>query len=167
MWYKWQPHSCKTTGRATLIPCFTLTSWIPQWTVIALTDSYLQLTLAQKHTAHYSHYFREIVHILKLRCIKDWMNTKNTFRIISLEIKMIWVSDVISDHLSTGHTHCPTQNHAHMLYIRLPLPCVPKFSEGVADLQKERTCKRYIDEWTTAHAAMNGRSEDWKCNNTE
>ena len=26
-----------------------------------------------------------------LRCIKDWMNTKNTLRIISLERKMIWV----------------------------------------------------------------------------
>jgi len=26
-----------------------------------------------------------------LRCIKDWMNNKNTFHIISLERKMIWV----------------------------------------------------------------------------
>ena len=94
------------------------------------------------------------------------MNTKNTFH-ISLERKMIWVSDVILDHFSTGHTHCPTQSHAHMLYFRLSLPCVPSFSEGVADLQNERTCKRYIDERTTAHAAMNGRSEDWQCNNTE
>lgn len=32
-----------------LIPCFTLTSWIPQWTVIALTHSYLHLTLAQTY----------------------------------------------------------------------------------------------------------------------
>ena len=78
---------------------------------------------------------------------------------------MIWVSEVISDHFSAGHTHCPTQSYAHM-YFRL-LPCVPRFSEGVADLQKEWTCKRYIDERTTTHAAMNGRSEDWQCNNTE
>ena len=59
---------------------------------------------------------------------------------------MIWVFDVISDHFSTGHTHCHTQSHAHLLYFRLSLPCVPRFSEGVADLQKERTCKRYTDE---------------------
>jgi len=103
----------------------------------------------------------------QLRCIKDWMNTKNTFHTISLERKMIWVSDVITDLFLTGQTHCPTQSHAHMLYFRLSLPCVPRFSEGVADLQKERTCKRYIDERTTAHAATNGRSEDWQCNNTE
>ena len=44
---------------------------------------------------------------------------------------MIWVFDVISNHFSTGHTHCPTQSHIHMLYFRLSLPCVPKFSEGV------------------------------------
>jgi len=44
---------------------------------------------------------------------------------------------------------------------------VPRFLEGVADLQKERICKRYIDEQTTAHAAMNGWSEDWQCNNME
>ena len=102
-----------------------------------------------------------------LRYIKDWMNTKNTFHIISLERKMIWVVDVISDHFSTGLTYCPTQSHAYMLYFRLSLPCVPRFSVGVAELQKERTCKRYIDERTTAHAAMNGRSEDWQCNNME
>jgi len=95
------------------------------------------------------------------------MNTKNTFHVISLERKMILVFDVISDHFSTGHTHCPTQSHAHMLYFCLSLPCVPRFSEGVADLQKEQTCKRYTDEQTIAHAAMNGRSEDWQCNNTE
>ena len=59
-----------------------------------------------------------------LRCIKDWMNTKNTFHIISLEKKMIWVFDVIFDHFSTGHTHCPTQSHAHMLYFRLSLPAM-------------------------------------------
>ena len=59
---------------------------------------------------------------------------------------MIWVFDVISDHFSTDHTHCPTQSHTHMLYFRLSLPCMPRFSEDVADLQKERTCKRYIDE---------------------
>ena len=104
--------------------------------------------------------------IQQLRSIKDWMNTKNTFHIISLERK-IWVFDVTSNHFSTGPTHCPTQSHAHMLYFRLSLPCVPRFSEGVANLQKERTCKRYTDERTTAHAAMNGRSEDWQCNNTE
>ena len=110
----------------------------------------------------------QCVHLyIYLRCIKDWMNTKNTVHIISLERKMIWVFDVISDHFSTGHTHFPTQSHAHMLYFRLSLPSVPRFSEGVADLQKERTCKRYTDERTTAHAAMNGRSEDWQCNNTE
>ena len=80
---------------------------------------------------------------------------------------MIWVFDVISDHFSTGHTHFPTHSHAHMLYFRLSLPCVPRFSEGVADLQKERTCKRYTDKRTTAHAAMNGWSEDWQRNNTE
>ena len=80
---------------------------------------------------------------------------------------MIWVFDVISDHFSTGHTHFPTHSHAHMLYFRLSLPCVPRFSKGVADLQKERTCKRYTDERTIAHAAMNGQSEDWQCNNTE
>ena len=68
---------------------------------------------------------------------------------------MIWVFDVIS----TGHTH--------MLYFRLLLPCMPRFWEGVADLQKERTCKCYTDERTTAHAAMNGQLEDWQCNNTE
>ena len=78
-------------------------------------------------------------------CIKDWMNTKNRFH-ISLERKMIWVFDVISNHFSTGHTHCPTQSHAHILYFHLSLPCVPKFSEGVADLQKEWTCKCYTDE---------------------
>jgi len=77
---------------------------------------------------------------VSLRCIKNWMNTKNTFHTISLRRKMIWVFDVIADHFSTGHTHCPTQSHAHMLYFRLLLPCVPRFSEGVADLQKERTC---------------------------
>ena len=48
-----------------------------------------------------------------LRCIKDWMDTKNTFHIISLERKMIWLFDVISNHFSTGHTHFPTQSHAH------------------------------------------------------
>jgi len=37
-----------------------------------------------------------------------------------------------------------------------------RISEGVADLQKERTCKR-----TAAHAAMNGQSEDWQYSNTE
>ena len=79
---------------------------------------------------------------------------------------MIWVPVVIRDHFSTGHTHCPTQSLAHINF-RLSLPCVPRFSEGVADLQKERTCKRYTDERTTAHAAMNGRSEDWQCKNTE
>ena len=79
---------------------------------------------------------------------------------------MIWVFDVISDHFSTGHTHCPTQSHAH-IYFRLSLPCVPRFLEGVADLQKEWTCKCYTDEQTIAHATMNGRSEDWQCNNTE
>jgi len=63
------------------------------------------------------------------------MNTKNTFHTISLERKMIWVSDVISDHFSTGHTHFPTQAHAHM-YFRLSQPCVPRFSEGVADCRK-------------------------------
>ena len=51
---------------------------------------------------------------------------------------MIGVFDVISDHFSTGHTH--------MLYFRLSLLCVPRFSEGVADLQKERTCNCYTDE---------------------
>ena len=71
-----------------------------------------------------------------LRCIKDWMNTKNTSHIISLERKKVWFSDLISDHFSTGHTHCPTQSHAHILYFRLSLPCVPRFSEDVADLQK-------------------------------
>ena len=55
------------------------------------------------------------------------MNTKNTFHIISLERKMIWVPDVICDHFSTGHTHFPTQSYAHM-YFRLSLPCVPLFS---------------------------------------
>ena len=40
---------------------------------------------------------------------------------------MIWVPDVICDHFSTGHTHCTTQSHAHMLYFRLSLPCVPRF----------------------------------------
>ena len=80
---------------------------------------------------------------------------------------MIWVFDVTSDHFSTGHTHFPAQSHAHMLYFRLSLPCVPRFSEGVTDLQKGRTRKRYIDERTTAHAVMNGRSEDWQRNNTE
>jgi len=80
---------------------------------------------------------------------------------------MIWVFDLKSDHFSTGHTHCPTQSHAHMLYFRLSLPCGPRFSEDVADLQKERTCKCSTDERTTAHAAMNGRSEDWQRNNTE
>jgi len=44
---------------------------------------------------------------------------------------------------------------------------MPRISEGVADLQKERTCKRYTDERTIAHAAMNGRSEDWQCSNME
>jgi len=44
---------------------------------------------------------------------------------------------------------------------------MPRFLEGVADLQKEWTCKRYTDEQTTAHAAMNGQSENWQCNNTE
>ena len=72
---------------------------------------------------------------------------------------MIWVFDLISDHFSTGHTHCPTQSHAHMLYFRLSLPCVPRFSEDVADLQKEWTCKCYTDERITAHAAMNGQSD--------
>jgi len=90
------------------------------------------------------------------------MNTKSTFHIIFLERKMIWVFDVTSDHFSTGLTHCPTQSHAHMFYLRLSLPCLPRFSEGVADLQKERTCKRYTDERTTAHAAMNDQSEDWQ-----
>ena len=73
---------------------------------------------------------------------------------------MIWVFDVISDHFSTDHTHCPTQSHVQTLYIRLSLPCVPRFSEDFADLQKEQTCKRYTDERTIAHAVMNGRSED-------
>ena len=79
---------------------------------------------------------------------------------------MIWVFNVIFENFSTGHTYCPTQSHTHT-YFRLLLPCVPRFSEGVTVLQKERTCKRYTDERTTAHAAMNGRSEDWQCNNTE
>ena len=47
---------------------------------------------------------------------------------------MIWVFDVISNNISTGHTHCPTQSHTHMLYFRLSLPCVPRFSEGVKSL---------------------------------
>jgi len=34
-----------------------------------------------------------------------------------------------------------------------------RISKDVADLQREKTCKRYTDEQTTAHAAMNGRSE--------
>jgi len=98
------------------------------------------------------------------------MNTKNTFHVISREGKMVLVFDVNRDirALLNGagrHTHCPTQSHAHMLYFRLSLPYVPRFSEDVADLQKERTCKRYTDERTTAHAAMNGRSEDWQRNN--
>jgi len=93
------------------------------------------------------------------------MNTKNTFHRIALERKMIWVFDLISDHFSTGHTHCPTQSHTHIFYFYLSLPYVPRFSEGVADLQKGRTCKlytdeRYTDELAIAHAAMNGRSED-------
>ena len=80
---------------------------------------------------------------------------------------MIRVFDVISNRFSTGHTHCPTQSHAHMLYFRLSLPCVPRFSEGVADLQKERTCKRYTDERAIAQAAMNSHSEDWQYSNME
>ena len=40
----------------------------------------------------------------------------------------------------------------------LSLSCVPRILESVADLQKERTCKRYADERPTAHATMNGRS---------
>ena len=32
--------------------------------------------------------------VLVLRFIKDWMNTKNTFHVISLERIMIWVFDV-------------------------------------------------------------------------
>jgi len=100
------------------------------------------------------------------RCIKDWMDTKNTFHIISLKRKMIWLFDEISNHFSTGHTHCPTQSHAHT-YFHLSLPCMPRISEGVADLQKEQTCKHYTDERTTAHAAMNIRSEDWQYSDTE
>jgi len=49
----------------------------------------------------------------QLRCMMD---TKNAFHIISLERKMIWIFDVVSNHFSTGHTHFPTQSHAHMLY---------------------------------------------------
>ena len=75
--------------------------------------------------------------------------------------------DVISDHFSTSLAHCPTQSHAHMLYFHLSLPCVCRILEGVADLEKERTCKSYTDEQTAAHAAMNGRSEDWQYSNTE
>ena len=37
---------------------------------------------------------------------------------------MIWVFDVISDHFSIGHTHFPTQSHAHMLYFRLCHACL-------------------------------------------
>jgi len=74
---------------------------------------------------------------------------------------------MISNHFSTGHTHCPTQSHAHMFYFRLSLSRVPRISEGVADLQKEQTYKRYTHERTTARAAMNGRLEDWQYSNTE
>jgi len=47
---------------------------------------------------------------------------------ISLERKMMCVFDEISDHFSTGHTHC------YMLYFHLSLPCVPTISKGVSDL---------------------------------
>jgi len=62
------------------------------------------------------------------------MNTKNTFHIISLERKMIWVFDVISDHFSTGHTHFPTQSHAHIIVV-----FVAYNLEGVADMYKKQT----------------------------
>jgi len=41
---------------------------------------------------------------------------------------MVWVVDEISDHFSTGHTHCC------MLYFHLSLSCVPTISKGAADL---------------------------------
>ena len=77
------------------------------------------------------------------------------------------IFDVISNHFSTGHTHCPTQSHTHMFYSQLSLSCMPRISEGVADLQKERTCKRYTDERAIAQAAMNSHSEDWQYSNME
>jgi len=91
-----------------------------------------------------------------LRCIKDWMNTKNTFHVISREGKMVLVFDVNRDirALLNGagrHTHCPTQSHAHMLYFRLSLSWVPRFSEGVADLEKVRTCIKAL-HWRTNYS---------------
>ena len=49
---------------------------------------------------------------------------------------MISVFDVISNHFSTGHTHCPTQSHPHMFYFHLLLSRVLRISEGVADCRK-------------------------------
>ena len=80
---------------------------------------------------------------------------------------MIGGFGVIPNHFSTGLTHCSTQSLANMLYLHLSLPCMPTILEGVADLQKEWTCKHYTDERTTAYVAMNGWLEDWQYSNME
>ena len=55
-------------------------------------------------------------YIHPLRCIKDWISTVlywHGLHVISQERKMLWVYDVISNHIPPGHAHCPTQSHAH------------------------------------------------------
>ena len=45
---------------------------------------------------------------------------------------------MISNHFSTGHTHCSTKSHTNLLYFHLLLPCVPPIWKVLPICRKSR-----------------------------
>ena len=71
---------------------------------------------------------------------------------------MLWIYGVISNHIPPGHTHCPTQSHAHTSFNTF----VPaKHTNRVADLQEQLFSLFFLDSSIIAlNRFLGRRSED-------